>query len=122
MRIYFYFLATKIVIIKFFKKIYFSTSYYNKFLQSRIPERFHYYPNPFLLSIFKSHKNFSFKVEDVKPHIFWTKKETRKERDNLNRVMETARSIWVKNQGKSRYADTPRQSQRASMRQRIEPP
>ena len=45
MRIYFYFLATKIVIIKFFKKIYFSTSYYNKFLQSRIPERFHYYPN-----------------------------------------------------------------------------
>ena len=87
MRIYFYFLATKIVIIKFFKKIYFSTSYYNKFLQSRIPERFHYYPNPFLLSIFTSHKNFSFKVENVKPHIFWTKKETRKERDNLHNFL-----------------------------------
>ncbi len=87
MKIYFYFLATKIVIIKFFKKIYFSTSYYNRFLQSRIPERFHFYPNPFLLSVFTNHKNFSFKVENVQPHIFWSKKETRKERDNLHNFL-----------------------------------
>ena len=63
--LYFYFLAIKIVITKFLKRIYFSTNYYNKSLRSKIPKHFYFYPNPFLLSSFTNYKNFAFKVEDI---------------------------------------------------------
>ncbi len=34
---YFYLIALQITIIKFFKKIYFTSNYYNKSLQSKVP-------------------------------------------------------------------------------------
>jgi len=71
---YFYFLAIKIKITEFFKKIYFTTNYYNKSLKSKIPNQFYFYPNPFLLSSFTNYKNFLFKVENINPETLWNKK------------------------------------------------
>ena len=63
--VYFYFLAVKILLIRFVKKIYFSTDYYNKSLKTKLPEQLCFYPNPFLLSCFVNHKIFTFKLSKV---------------------------------------------------------
>ena len=53
---YFYFVAVQVTLVKFFKKIYFSTDYYNNSLQSKTPSQVYFNPNPFLLSIISSYK------------------------------------------------------------------
>ena len=80
---YFYFLATKIKIIKFIKKIYFRTSAYNKSLKSDVPKQFYFYPNPFLLSSLTSNRNFSFKVSKIDKNMFWEKQNSKKDERNL---------------------------------------
>jgi len=80
---YFYFLALKIGIIKFLKKIYFKTNIYNNSLKSEVPKQFYFYPNPFLLSSLTSNKNFSFKVSKIDENIFWKKQNTEKDERNL---------------------------------------
>ena len=69
--VYFYLIAYQITLIKFFKKLYFSSKNYNKSLESKTPQQVYYNPNPFLLSIITSYKNQSFKISDVDPNIFW---------------------------------------------------
>ena len=49
---YFYFIALQITILKFLKKIYFSTNYYNNYLKSKIPTQVHFNPNPFFYQLF----------------------------------------------------------------------
>ena len=82
--LYFRFLAIKIAITKFLKKIYFITNYYNKSLKSEIPKQFYFYPNPFLLSSFTNYKNFSFKIKDIDSNNFWNKQSSKKEEENLH--------------------------------------
>ena len=82
--LYFYFLAIKITITKFLKKIYFTTNYYNKSLKSKIPKQFYFYPNPILLSSLTSYKNFSFKIENVDSEILWNQKSSKKDEKNLH--------------------------------------
>jgi uncharacterized heparinase superfamily protein len=77
--VYFYLIAYQITLIKFFKKLYFSSKNYNKSLESKTPQQVYYNPNPFLLSIITSYKDQSFKVSEVDPNVFWLedkKKET----------------------------------------------
>ena len=77
--VYFYLIAYQITLIKFFKKIYFSSKNYNRSLRSITPQQVYYNPNPFLLSIITSYKGQSFKISDVDPNVFWLedkKKET----------------------------------------------
>ena len=81
---YFYFLAFKITVSKFFKRIYFTTNYYNKSLKSKIPKQFYFYPNPFLLSSFINYKNFSLKVENVDPETLWNERFSKKDEKNLH--------------------------------------
>ena len=69
--VYFYLIACQITLIKFFKKLYFSSKNYNKSLESKTPQQVYYNPNPFLLSIITSYHNQSFKINDVDPNIFW---------------------------------------------------
>ena len=69
--VYFYLIAYQITLIKFFKKLYFSSKNYNKSLESKTPQQVYYNPNPFLLSIITSYNNQSFKISDVDPNIFW---------------------------------------------------
>ena len=69
--VYFYLIAFQITLIKFFKKLYFSSKNYNKSLESKTPKQFYYNPNPFLLSIIAPSFNQTFKISDIDPNIFW---------------------------------------------------
>ena len=84
---YFYFLAIKIELIKFFKKIYFTTNYYSKSLKSQIPSQFNFYPNSFLLSSFTALKNFSFNVSEVDPEDFWKKQYDKEDEKGLHNFL-----------------------------------
>jgi len=75
--VYFYLIAYQITLIKFFKKLYFSSKNYNKSLESKTPQQVYYNPNPFLLSIITPYNNESFKISDVDPNIIWLENEKR---------------------------------------------
>ena len=69
--VYFYLIACQITLIKFFKKIYFSSKNYNKSLETESPKQVYYNPNPYLLSIITSYNSQSFKINEIDPNIFW---------------------------------------------------
>ncbi len=83
--VYFYLIACQIILIKFFKKIYFSSKNYNKSLESKTPQQVYYNPNPFLLSIITSYTDHSFKISEIDPNIFWfdDKKKDSKQMHNF---------------------------------------
>ena len=69
--VYFYLIACQITLIKFIKKIYFSSKNYNKSLESKTPQQVYYNPNPFLLSIITSFSSQSFKISEIDANVFW---------------------------------------------------
>ena len=78
--VYFYLIACQITLIKFFKKLYFTSKNYNKSLETKIPQQVYYNPNPFFLSIITSYNSQSFKISEIDPNNFWIedkKKETK---------------------------------------------
>ena len=98
--IYFYFLAVQISLIKFLKKIYFTTNFYNKSLISKTPQQFYFHPNPFLLSSITNYKKYSFKISEIDPNIFWIKKKNEREEKEVHSF------LWLnlidrKNDGRS---------------------
>ena len=113
---YFYFLAVKILLARFVKKIYFSTNFYNKSLKTNLPEQLYFYPNPFLLSSFVNQKIFAFRLSKVNVDTFWNDFETLKEEDDLNSffwlnlinrkndsaAIQQIISLWIKNNLKYR--------------------
>ena len=84
--VYFYLIACQIIIIKFFKKLYFSSKNYNKSLESKTPKQIYYNPNPFLLSIIAPSNNQTFKISDVNPNIFWFESK-KKETDQMHNFL-----------------------------------
>ena len=109
--VYFYFLAVKILVARFIKKIYFSTSYYNNSLKTKIHDQLYFYPNPFLLSSFVNQKIFTFKLSKVNIDKFWNDFESKKEEEGLNSFfwlnlinrkssgesIQEIITIWIKN-------------------------
>ncbi len=98
--IYFYFLAIQISIIKFIKRVYFSTGFYNKSLLTKTPQQIYFNPNPFLLSSITNYKDYSFKISEIDPNLFWVKKKNILEEKALHSF------LWLnlidrKNDGKS---------------------
>ena len=67
-----YFLSLERLITKKFKEFFFSTRFYNRLLESKIPSRFFFYPNPYLLSPFLNQKNFLIKISKDDAEDFWT--------------------------------------------------
>ena len=112
--VYFYSIAVKITLVRFLKKIYFTTDYYNKTLKTRLPEQLYYYPNPFLLSSFVNKNIFAFKLSQINIDTFWTEYTNDKEERNLNSffwlnlinrkndglVIQNIVSIWMQNNNK----------------------
>lgn len=95
---YFYFLALKIKTTKVFKKIYYTTNFYNNSLKSKTPEKIYFYPNSFLISSITSNKNFSFEISKINHNLFWKQKFNKKEQGSLHNF------LWLglinrKNQG-----------------------
>ena len=111
---YFYFFAVKILLVRFIKKIYFSTNFYNNSLKTKLPGQLYFYPNPFLLSSFVNEKMFNFKLSNVNIDIFWNKFDSPKEEQDLNSffwlnlinrkndglAIQQIISIWIKNNNK----------------------
>ena len=111
---YFYFLAVKILLVRFVKNIYFSTNYYNKSLKTKLPEQLYFYPNPFLLSSFINQKTFTFKLSKINIDTFWRDFDSSKEEEDLNsffwlnlinrknngETIQQIISIWIKNNNK----------------------
>ena len=66
--IYIYFLAIKKIFTRSLKEFFFSSNYYNKLLDTEIPYRFLFNPNPYLLSPLLNHKEALIKIsnEDVR--------------------------------------------------------
>ena len=107
--IYFYFLAIQISFIKFIKKIYFSTNYNNKSLESVTPQQFYFHPNPFLLSTITNYQNISFKISEIDPNIIWINQKNRKDlgelhgflwlnlidRKNDGRTLQKIINVWM---------------------------
>ena len=94
---YFYLIAVQVTIIKFLKKIYFSTNHYNKSLRSKIPTQVYMNPNAFLLSIISPYRKRSFKISEINPSEFW--KENKKRDLFSNRQAgpnEQQRSLRIK--------------------------
>ena len=81
---YYYLIATQISIIKFFKKIYFTTSYYNNSLKTKIPTQIYFSPNPFLLSIISPYKKKMFKINEIDPNHIWIEKKNKNLKDYHN--------------------------------------
>ena len=69
--IYIYFLSIKKIITKSIKEFLFSTNIYNNLLDSKIPSRFFFYPNPYLLSPLLNHKNLLVKISEDDVKNFW---------------------------------------------------
>ncbi len=86
--VYFYIIATQITLIKFFKKLYFSSKNYNKSLETKTPQQVYYNPNPFLLSIITSYNDQSFKINEIDPNIFWLK-------DNKKNTEQMHNFFWL---------------------------
>ena len=82
--VYFYLIACQITLIKFFKKIYFSSRNYNKSLETITPQQVYYNPNPFLLSIITTYKKQSFKISEIDPNIFWLEHKNNNSREMHN--------------------------------------
>tara|TARA_B100000963_G_scaffold359967_1_gene388945 strand:+ start:992 stop:2635 length:1644 start_codon:yes stop_codon:yes gene_type:complete len=85
---YFYFTAVQLTLIKFIKKIYFTTNRYNKSLRSKIPAQVFFNPNPFLLSIISPYKIKSFKINKINPNDFWL------ENKNIN-IADHHNFLWL---------------------------
>ena len=111
--VYFYLLAVKITLFRYLKRIYFRSNYYNKSLQSKLPEQLYFYPNPFLLSSFVNQKNFTFKISQINIANFWTEQKNGEDeelniffwlnlinRKNDGLVIQQIISIWIKNNSK----------------------
>ena len=81
---FFYFLALRINLIKVIKKIYFTTAYYNKSLETPIPKKFYFFPNSFLLSSISSYKNFSFEIREIDLSRFWKSQKSDLEEKKIN--------------------------------------
>ena len=81
---YFYLIALQVTFIKFFKKIYFSSSRYNNSLKSKIPTQVYFSPNPFLLSLISPYKKSSFKINDINPNDFWLENKKSKIKKHHN--------------------------------------
>ena len=83
--VYFYLIACQVTLIKFLKRIYFSSKNYNKSLESITPKQVYYNPNPFLLSIITSYNSQPFKINEIDANVFWfeDKKKNTKQLHNF---------------------------------------
>ena len=85
---YFYLIAIQITLIKYFKKIYFTTSIYNNSLISKIPTQVYFNPNPYVLSIISPYNKRSFKINEINPNDFWIE-------SNDKNIKEYHKFLWL---------------------------
>ena len=111
--IYLNFLSIKRITFKSIRQVFFSTSFYNKLLISENPNRFFFYPNPYLLSPLLNQKDLLLKISKFEANYFWNKSKNINETKNLHSFLwlnlidrkndkETIQKIvilWIKKYG-----------------------
>ena len=111
--IYLNFLSIRKITTKSFREILFSTSFYNRHLQSEIPSRLFFYPNPYLLSPLLNHKDYLLKISKFEANYFWNNLKTENDKKNIHSFLwlnlidrknekETIKKIisdWIKKYG-----------------------
>ena len=85
--IYIYFLSVKKLSLRLIKEFFFSTNLYNKLLDSKIPSRLFFYPNPYLLSPLLNHKDLLIKISDEDVKNFWMTILNNKEKKNIHNFL-----------------------------------
>ncbi len=85
--IYIYFLAIKKIFIRSLKEFFFSSNYYNKLLDTEIPSRFLFNPNPYLLSPFLNHKEALIKISSEDVRNFRVNLFKNKEKKNIHNFL-----------------------------------
>ena len=85
--IYIYFLSINKIATKTIKEFFFSTSFYNKLLDSKIPSRFFFFPNPYLLSPLLNHKTLLIKIANEDVRNFWEKLAKNKGKKNIHNFL-----------------------------------
>ena len=74
---YFYLVALQVTFIKFFKRLYFSSSHYNNSLNSKIPIQVFFSPNSYLLSLISPYRKRSFNLSEISLNDFWLDKKNK---------------------------------------------
>ncbi len=85
--VYIYFLSLKKIILKRFIEFFFSTKYYNKSLETKIPSRFFFYPNPYLLSPLVNHSEALYKISKDNANINWDDIDKNKEKNKIHNFL-----------------------------------
>ena len=85
--IYIYFLAIKKIFIRSLKEFFFSSNYYNKLLDTKIPSSFLFNPNPYLLSPFVNHNETLIKISNEDVRNFRINLFKNKERKNIHNFL-----------------------------------
>ena len=85
--IYIYFLSINKIATKTIKEFFFSTSFYSKLLDSKIPSRFFFFPNPYLLSPLLNHKTLLIKIANEDVRNFWEKLAKNKGKKNIHNFL-----------------------------------
>ena len=85
--VYLYFFSIKRLILRSLKEFFFLTDFYNKSLNSQIPSRLFFQPNPYLLSPLFNHESFVFKVSKESIYNFWNKKLSNKEKNSIHNFL-----------------------------------
>ena len=85
--IYLYFFSIKKLVLKSLKEFFFKTSYYNNSLNSQIPARLFFQPNPYLLSPLFNHESFIFKISKESVYNFWNKDLSPREKNSIHNFL-----------------------------------
>ncbi len=85
--VYLYFSSIKKLSFKSLKEFFFLTKIYNKSLDSQIPKRFFFQPNPYLLSPLLNHESFIFKISEDSIYNFWNKELSYKEKNSIHNFL-----------------------------------
>ena len=85
--VYIFFLYLKKIILKKFIEFFFSTKYYNKSLETKIPSRFFFYPNPYLLSPLVNHSEALYKISKDNADINWDHIDKNKEKNKIHNFL-----------------------------------
>ena len=107
--IHIYFLSINKLVYKYIKEFFYTTSFYNRFLDTKIPDRFFFHPNPYLLSPLLNHKDLLIKISNQDVRNFeiniFKKKEKRSvhnflwlnlvDRKNESKIIQRILKEWI---------------------------
>ena len=85
--VYLYFFSINRLFLRSLKEFFFLSSIYNKSLNSEIPSRIFFHPNPYLLSPLLGRESFTFQISKENINNFWNKSDRNKKKSNIHNFL-----------------------------------